>query len=365
MAKALFILFKDYSTSNDGGSRANMRNLNLARQILGEENVDCYYIHDINKKRSLFSLLYTVILFPFGYFNGLTPHKLKEIQVLSAQYDYVFITNSIFGLVGKYLKAHGYKGKVITFFHNVEGIYYDARIGKRIPFRSIVVNCAANNDHYALEYSDTAIGLCERDHNTLTHLYGRGFDVLAPISFADKCAGHQHDMTAMTSSRPKCTFIGSNFPANANGVLWFVRNVLPHVDIDFTVVGQNMDKLKEANECLKDINVYSNVPDLTPYFDEADFMVFPIFDGSGMKVKTCEAMMYGKNILGTTETFEGYEVDPNQCGQLCNTPEEYIEAINNLAAHPVRRYNEYSRNIFLGKYSIDSTLNVFQKIFKA
>ena len=28
-----------------------------------------------------------------------------------------------------------------------------------------------------------------------------------------------------------------------------------------------------------------------------------------MKVKTCEALMYGKNILGTTETFEGYELD--------------------------------------------------------
>lgn len=365
MAKALFILFKDYSKTNDGGSRANMRNLNLVQQLLGEENVDCYYIHDINKKRSLLSLLYAVILFPFDYFNGLTPGKLKEIGKLSAQYDYVFITNSIFGLVGKYLKTHGYKGKVVSFFHNVEGIYYDARVGKRIPFRNIVVDCAARNDRYALEYSDTAIGLCERDHNTLKGLYGRGFDVLAPISFADKCADHQFDKAAMTGARPKCTFIGSNFPANANGVLWFVKNVLPHVDVEFTVVGQNMDKLKEANECLRDINVYSNVPDLTPYFDEADFMVFPIFDGSGMKVKTCEAMMYGKNILGTTETFEGYEVDANQCGRLCNTPEEYIQAIKELSAHPVKRYNEYSRNIFLEKYSIESTMNVFKKIFKA
>lgn len=364
MAKALFILFKDYSMSNDGGSRANMRNLSLTKQILGEENVDCYYIHDINRRRSLLSLLYAVILFPFGYFNGLTPQKLKEIQNLSEQYDYVFITNSIFGLVGKYLKAHGYKGKVISFFHNVESIYYDARVGKHIPFRNVIVNCAAKNDKYALEYSDTAIGLCERDHNTLKRLYGRGFDVLAPISFADKTPTRPLRGEELTGSRPKCTFIGSNFPANANGVLWFVKNVLPHVDIDFTVVGQNMDKLKEVNECLKNINVYSNVPDLTPYFEEADFMVFPIFDGSGMKVKTCEAMMYGKNILGTTETFEGYEVDPNQCGRLCNTPEEYIAAIKDLATHPVKRYNEYSRNIFLEKYSIDSTLNVFKKIFK-
>lgn len=365
MSKALFILFKDYSKSNDGGSRVNMRNLHLTKQILGEENVDCFYIHDINRHRSFLSLLYAVVLFPFGYFNGLTPQKLKEIHRLSAQYDYIFITNSIFGIVGKYLKSKGFKGQVVSFFHNVESIYYDARVAKHIPFRNIVVGCAAKNDRYALKYSDTAIGLCERDHKTLTRLYGRGFDVLAPISFEDKCAGQEPDLNAMTSCRPKCTFIGSNFPANANGILWFVKNVLPHVDVDFTIVGQDMDKLKETNECLKDILVYSNVPDLTPYFEGADFMIYPIFDGSGMKVKTCEALMYGKNILGTSEAFEGYDVDPNQCGRLCNSPEEYIAAIKDLSVHPVKRYNEYSRHSFLEKYSFTNTMNVFKNIFKA
>lgn len=365
MAKVLFILFKDYSNTHDGGSQTNMRNLNLARQLLGEENVDCYYVHGADHKRSPLSLLYAALLFPFGFFNGLTPYKLKEIGRLSAQYDFVFISNSIFGIVGKYLKAHAYKGKIISFFHNVEGIYYDARVSKRIPFRNIIVDCASRNDYYALKYSDTVIGLCERDNNTLKALYGKGFDVLAPISFADKCDGDRFDRSTMTGTRPKCTFIGSNFPANAKGVLWFVKNVLPHVNVEFTVVGQNMDKLKLSNECLKDINIYSNVSDLTSYFNEADFMVYPIFDGSGMKVKTCEALMYGKNILGTTETFEGYDLDSNQCGRLCNTPEDFIEAIKNLCNHPVKRYNENSRNLFLKKYSIESTLAVFKKVFMA
>ncbi len=363
MAKVLFILFKDYSKTNDGGSRANMRSINLGKEVLGERNVDCYYINDITRKRTILSLLHAVILFPLGYFNGLTPKKLKETQILSAQYDYVFITNSIFGIVGKYLKETGYKGKIISFFHNVESIYYEARVPKALPLRNIIVGCAAKNDRYALEYADIAIGLCERDNTTLKQLYGKGFDLLAPISFTDRCKDMVTDKDVMTNNKPKCTFIGSNFPANANGILWFVKNVLPHVDIDFTVVGQNMDKLKAANECLKDIKVYSSVPDLTPYFEEADFMVFPIFDGSGMKVKTCEALMYGKNILGTTETFEGYDADPNKCGRLCNTAQEYIDAINELSQKPVKRYNEYCRRIFMEKYSENNALCTFKKIF--
>lgn len=363
MAKALFILFKDYSKTHDGGSQANMRNLGVARELLGDANVDCYYIHDINRKRSPLAMAYSALLFSFGFFNGLTPRKLEKIGALSIQYDYVFITNSVLGLVAKYLKSHGYSGKIISFFHNVEGIYYESRVSKHFPFRSIIVGCAARNDCYALEHSDTVVGLCKRDHNTLKKLYGKGFDAIAPISFADACAECHFDKDVMTESRPRCTFIGSNFPANAEGVLWFVENVLPHVDVDFTVVGQNMDKLKEAHKCLKDIEVCSNVPDLAPYFAEADFMVFPIFDGSGMKVKTCEALMYGKNILGTSETFEGYDVEPGRCGRLCNTAEDYVEAIRDLAAHPVKRFNEYSRQTFLCKYSIETTLDTFKKIF--
>ena len=38
-------------------------------------------------------------------------------------------------------------------------------------------------------------------------------------------------------------------------------------------------------------------------------MLFPIFEGSGMKLKTCEALMFGKNIIGTPEAFAGYDID--------------------------------------------------------
>lgn len=363
MAKALFILFKDYSLTHDGGSQANMRSLRLSRQILGEENVDCYYVHDIHRRRSLFSRLRATWLFPMGYFNGLTPEKVRDIIRRSADYDYVFITNSIFGLVARALRQAGYQGRILSFFHNVESIYYESRVPKRLPFRRLIIDCAARNDRDALHYSDTVIGLCERDSRILQQLYGKGFDVLAPISFADKCKDHLVDTEAMTRPRPKCTFIGSNFPANAKGVLWFVREVLPHVDIDFTIVGQDMNQLRQANPCLRDIPVYSNVPDLTPYWEDSDFMIFPIFDGSGMKVKTCEALMFGKNILGTTESFEGYDVDPNRCGRLCNTAEEYIAALQHFAQEPVHRYNQYARTCFLQKYAEENILHIFKQIY--
>lgn len=121
---------------------------------------------------------------------------------------------------------------------------------------------------------------------------------------------------------------------------------------------------EKSQPCLVDIPVFSNVPDLAPFFEEADFMVFPIFSGSGMKVKTCEALMYGKNILGTTETFEGYELDTSLCGRLCNTAKEYIEAINYFAENSVPKYNTYSRSIFENNYSNSFALKAFRELLQ-
>lgn len=364
MKKALIISFQDFHNVYNGGSQTNRRNVEIAKQILGDENVDCYFVNDTRKKHSLLSLLYAVLLFPFGYFNGLTPSKVKKIIEMSELYDYLFINTSVLGIIAKRLKESRYKGKIITFFHNVESLYYENRVSKRLPFRNVIIDCAARNDRYSIRYSDVAVGLCPRDADIIKALYGKSFDFLSPITFEDKCKDKCFDTSARTSSRPKCYFIGSNFPANAEGVLWFVSNVLPYVDIDFKIIGKDMDLLKHSHKCLASVDVYANVPDLSPFFEEADFMVYPIFSGSGMKVKTCEALMYGKNILGTTETFEGYDINIEACGRLCNTAEEYISAMTHFCSNPVKRFNAYSRTEYETKYSVTSALAVFKEIFK-
>ena len=73
-----------------------------------------------------------------------------------------------------------------------------------------------------------------------------------------------------------------------------MQNVYPHVNISVKIVGKGMNKLREHYNIPDNIEVISDVPDLKPYFEEADLMILPIFKGSGMKVKTCESLMYGK-----------------------------------------------------------------------
>lgn len=358
--KILFIRYKKSRNILEGGEQGSQKNYNVLSQLVGEDHITTYYIHDENKKKSVMDYAKGVFYFPFNYYFGLTPKRVKEIVAMAQAYDVVFVDRSVFGIVAKKLKQSGYKGKIITFFHNVEVPYFEAKLGNK-PGKAVLLRCIDQNDRYACQYSDKTIALNPRDDGELYQRYGRRADVLIPVAFKDKYQREAYT-SSMTGEQPLCLFLGAYFPPNNEGIVWFVKNVLPYVNIKMKVVGKGMARLKEEEPALKDIEVISDAPDLLPYFEEADIMILPIFKGSGMKVKTCESLMYGKNIIATDEAFVGYDVDYDKVGGKCNTAEEFIARIQDFERNPRPRFNAYSRKMYLEKHSEEAVVEKFREV---
>lgn len=97
------------------------------------------------------------------------------------------------------------------------------------------------------------------------------------------------------------------------------------------------------------VQVHDFADDLSLFYDAADFVISPIFLGSGMKTKTGEALMHGKAVLGTTEAFEGYDIDCSKAGARCDTAEEFIRAIKHFQLRSTN--HTYNRTAFIEKYS--------------
>ena len=362
--KILVIRYKRTCGVPEGGEKASELNRHVLTLIAGEGNVDTYFIHDESHRRTPWEYLQGVLYMPLGYYFGLTPRRVKEIVRKAQGYDVVFVDRSVFGIVAKRLKETGYQGRVVCFFHNVETIYFAAKYSNRLnPLRWLVVPCADRNDRWSCRYADRTIALSQRDDEALHHRYGRHANQLIPIAFEDRYNNATPD-TSLTAVPPLCVFLGSYFPANAEGIEWFVKNVLPKVDIRMQIVGKGMDKLKEADWMHPGIEVQSNVPDLKPVFEAADIMVLPIFKGSGMKVKTCESLMYGKNIIGTPEAWAGYDLDYAQAGACCLTVDEFVAAINDFCSHPRPHFNAYSREVFVNQYSADRMVDKFRAVIE-
>jgi len=367
MKKLLFIRYKKTEAIPEGGDRATQRNLNAMANYLGIENIHTYIIHDKELKtadyfkKSWMDYVSGFYNFLKNYYYGITGSRLNEIISLANNYDYVFIDRSVFGVIAKKLKENGYQGRIITFFHNIEVLYFGAKIPKFNLSRGLILRCANANDNYSCRYSDIVIALNQRDEAELIQRYNRKADVIAPISLKDNYKRNERD-SRITSEKPSCLFLGAYFKANNDGITWFIKEVYPHVNINLRIVGKGMDQLANDISIPSEVEVFSSVPDLSTFFNEADIMILPIFAGSGMKVKTCESLMYGKNIIGTTEAFEGYDIEYDRVGGCCNSKDEFIAKIEEFETTPRPVFNEYSRTVYLEKYSEEAVVGNFRKI---
>jgi glycosyltransferase involved in cell wall biosynthesis len=107
--------------------------------------------------------------------------------------------------------------------------------------------------------------------------------------------------------------------------------------------------------------VIGPVDNLFEWYRLARFVIAPIFDGSGMKTKVAEAMMYGKKVVGTPEAFSGYEVGQD-AGWVCRTPDDFVAAINEACKEIHSPFDPQLRNIYLQKYSFEAAKKKLEAI---
>lgn len=99
------------------------------------------------------------------------------------------------------------------------------------------------------------------------------------------------------------------------------------------------------------VEVVGFVNDLSEYYAKAQFVIAPIFDGSGMKTKVAEALMHGKRVVGTPDAFVGYEFAVGACW-VCHTADDFVEAIGRAQNEIKDLFDQSLRSIYLQHYSL-------------
>lgn len=359
--RLLFISSRDVNIKSHGGYQCTNRNYLSICELLGVDQVEVMDL-SLELNSSFLSRFSKWMNYGLGFSAGISHKIIKKIIKKAKENHYVFIDSSQFGVLAYYLKKEKYNGTIICFSHNVE---YNIQLerSKKNPFNFWRAILMYYNEKKALKHSDKIIALNKRDSDELKRIYKiKTINIyIIPISFSDTLEKEKDQPKELTTSPPTFLFIGNHWYPNIHGINWFVKNVLDRVDIKLQIVGIGMDVLKDKFKHPK-IEFLGYVPDLKALIMDSDYMISPIFRGSGMKVKTCEALMYGKNIIGTNEAFEGYEIDHIKVGSVCNTKEEFIHAIKNCCSEKREKFNKYSRECFLEKYSFQATLKQFDEL---
>lgn len=347
--KILYIA-REYGSEKTGANCVMKRNRDALREIIGSNNLLEHYIPKISKKLFILSFLQLESV-------GIPKSKRRKIyrKILEFKPDYVFIESSSWGSFYKMLSNKSIKS--ICFAHNLDTSLTRQKISFRSLFSSIPIYLLTRfNERRTLKYADKLICLNDRDSNDFYKTFRRKADIILPITFPEKKI---EDLSANNKKSDNYyIFVGSDFFPNVKGISWFIKNVAPFVKCDFHIVGSCC-----TNKSLKNITCPSNVKligyaeDLDAEYKNSVGVIAPIFQGSGMKTKTIEALSYGKSVYGSDEAFAGIICDFEKIGGLCNTAEEFIECLNSSDGNIL---NKYSLQLFNNYYSNTSFIKKLQ-----
>ena len=356
-----------------GGVQCAKRNLNLLGRAFGKENVFVYAITKnkeyLNKStgntkvffspRKKISVLWNVLSNRLQFSKDVENAVIEQVNQLDP--DSIFLESSRMGYLQERVSA---KIKQVLFLQNIEKDYIRNRI-KVHPTNIVLKRAFEVSESLAVKNADLIITLNNRDATQLNKYYNCSPDMILPITMDDAFRYENVSKNNGKSELPQLLFVGALFPPNQRGVSWFINKVMPNVKAELTVVGKDFEKLS-SNLTRSNVNIVGTVDDLSRFYCHADAVVSPILFGDGMKVKTAEALMYGKPMFATDEALEGYSVEGIESIYRCNTPGQFITAINKYAQkEQYESYDEKIRALFLERYHTPFYIPMIRDLLRA
>ena len=342
MKKILFVTANGIEDSSYGGPKGSIRNYKCLQKF---GNVDVYWIKRKSSIKSFFSILQ-------GFFPPIDKEDIKALkQALEKPYDLVFFDGSIYGKLIDVVKSC----KTVVFYHNCEFDFNEVRFGAKPSLKKFVYKyLIKKEEQHITKTANYRITFSERDADRISGLYGKKVESIIPLGIEDK-----YQETELIEAEKTCLLLGAICEANIEGYGWFVNNVSPKLNCTTIIAGKGFEKYRELWESDKVI-VKGYVDNLSDEYARATCVAIPLFSGGGMKVKTVEALMFGKTIFGTSEAFSGFDFDLKDVAYLCNDEIEFVDSINTyLSNKQETSFNLKARQVYKDKYSIDSAEDEF------
>ncbi len=287
-----------------------------------------------------------------GHLDGADRSAFRAIDALigAQEIDHLFLDGSNLGGVARHVRRHHPGCRITTFLHNVETRFFWGAWRSRPSLRALAVLAA----HYraeraAVRSSHRLICLSERDSHLLRRIHGRGADAIAPLAVLEQACPPSRPADAAS---PYALFVGGGFYGNLDGIRWFADAVAPRSPIPILVVGRGMDALAAELAGHPTMRLIGAVDHLAPWYEGAQVAIAPILDGSGMKTKVAEALMFGKRVIGSAEAFAGYAEDVIAAGWLCRDADSFVAALKEVAASRGPVFDPHLRSLYEHRHSV-------------
>ena len=172
------------------------------------------------------------------------------------------------------------------------------------------------------------------------------FREMAPQCRTILC-GHGFEPTVLNASGRASNvltvgYLGSANAANAHAIQSFLEQIWQPLSatqtarrIRLVIAGGICDWLVQNSlvdlEPLNGVEVMGRVEGLEEFYNRVDVVINPVEFGTGLKIKNCEAIAFGKPLLTTSHGFVGMPKESSGACLVCDSPDEFSKALLEFA----------------------------------
>ena len=150
---------------------------------------------------------------------------------------------------------------------------------------------------------------------------------------------------SLQSGKIRIGYIGSGNPFNVESVERLQRQVMNHPELlsqfEFVLAGTICKSFKEQNEIF---NVFGMVDDLSDFYRNVDIVVNPMVGGTGLKIKSLEALAFGKPLIVTQDAMVG--IDSQDAFQDFASVDDLVSALSLLSGERLELLDRHSADTF-------------------
>ncbi|MEM7530238.1 MAG: glycosyltransferase family 4 protein [Pseudomonadota bacterium] len=170
----------------------------------------------------------------------------------------------------------------------------------------------------ALSSADMVIALNRDEAEIFARYLGREHVCLILPAMAGPPPASSCEETLSPDTPPTALFVGSRNRMNLRGLAWLVSEVWPLVRAAVPtarlVLAGDAVRAAQAEGILAQtaaqVDFAGRIQDLGDAYRRASAVAVPVQEGTGISIKTIEAMTYGKAVVSTSPGLRGFPADP-------------------------------------------------------
>ena len=164
------------------------------------------------------------------------------------------------------------------------------------------------------------------------------FQILSPNSRVYNLYGKYKHHQQPVMGNQRMVFLSGNNEFNQNGIKWFLKEVFPVIRKSFPtselLVGGSICKVLPSLGKIEGVSAIGYIDNPADFYAKADVAINPVFQGTGLKIKTFEAISFDKVTLVHPHSMAGVFRKEDTPLFASDKPEAWVAFLKKIWGHP-------------------------------